>query len=322
MNEEAETSPSLHLEEVWKQRSASDQQSKAQLFLHHSHLAFLYLMKSPLMTILAVISVSTVLFILGLLIAVQRASFHGVSQAAGQLNMSVFVKDSSNDAERSSLESYVQKLPGFLSLRKLDKTAALQELRKLLPESPALLEGLDVDNPLPASLELSFDMNSGSALVEYANLIRVQPGVEAVAYDGQLVRLLSDLGNRLRGVGKFSSLILIGLTLFLIATTIRISLYHEREEIEIMGLVGAYHSFIQAPFIIGGALQGLCGFILAYLFLTLLQSNMLRVLQSDELFRFARMNFNVIDFASAASLAVLSIGAGILGSYLASRNFK
>lgn len=322
MNFSESTQPSLHLEEVWKQRGISDQLSSFATFLHHSKLAFVFLAKSPLTSVLSIFSVATVLFILGLIMALQHASMSGLNTAAGQLQMSVFVRDNASAADLEALMTYSKNLQGLLSQRRLDKAAALAELRKILSDSPDLLSGLDEDNPLPASLELSFDVAQGESLPLYAKELRKMNGVEAVSYDGQLVKVLSELGAKLKGAGKLSTVVLIGLTLFLIATTIRISLYHEKDEIEIMSLVGAYHNFIQAPFVIGGALQGLAGSLLACIFLSLMQHRLLGVLRSDELLTQASLNFSLLSFQNVFLLTLLGVGAGVAGSYLASRHFR
>lgn len=318
----AQTQPSLHLEEVWKQRRAEDQLSVAALFLHHSKLAILFLLKSPLTSALSVFSVATVLFILGLLVSLQNATPFGLNSAAGQLQMSIFVKDSFASSDWDGLENYVQGLSGINKQRRMDKASALKELRNLMPDSPELLAGLEEDNPLPASLELEFEVSAGERLSQYAAEIKKMPGVESVSYDGQLIKVLSELGTKLKGAGRFSSVVLIGITLFLIATTIRISLYHEKDEIEIMSLVGAYPSFIQAPFVIGGALQGLIGSFFACIFLSFMESRILGTLRSEELLKQATMNFSLLNFLNIFLLTLLGVGAGVLGSYMASRHFR
>lgn len=313
---------SLHLDEVWKQRSESDQLSRLATFIHHSKLAVVFLIKSSLTSALSILSVATVLFILGLLVAVQSASFFGMNSSAGSLQMSVFVRDRSSDADKESLSNLISTLPGLNSHRRLDKAAALEELKKIFSEDPNLFNGLEIDNPLPASFELNFDLAQGEDLPKYAQVLKQQPAVESVAYDGQLFKVLSDIADKLKGPGRISLIVLIGLTLFLIATTIRISLYHESDEIEIMGLVGAYHSFIQAPFIIGGAIQGLLGFLIAYLALCLAENKILGSLRSEQVLQSAKIDFTLLGTQSLLSLMVLGIGAGIVGSYFASKRIR
>lgn len=318
MNPNQSLQTSLHLEEVWKQRSPDDQLKPLQKFSHHLRLALIFLSKSRLTSALSICSVAATLFILGLVLALKQATLAGVSISAGELRMSVFLRDNASEAE---LEAVIARGDSFagLSYRKLlDKAAALAELRKMLSASPELLSDLDQDNPLPASVELSFDVAKADTLPQYAATLRQMPGVDSVAYDGQLAKVLSDLGSKLKGVGNLGVMVLLGLTLFLIATTVRISLYHEKDEIEIMSLVGAYHSFIQAPFIIGGALQGLFGSGLALLFLVLMEDWLLGALRSSELLNQSGIIIPLLSLSNIALLILLGVSAGIVGSSLAS----
>ena len=52
-----------------------------------------------------------------------------------------------------------------------------------------------------------------------------------------------------------------------IANTVRLHFYNRREEIEIMKLIGATHSFIKIPFLIEGLLMGAMSGVLAVVFL-------------------------------------------------------
>jgi len=53
--------------------------------------------------------------------------------------------------------------------------------------------------------------------------------------------------------------------IFLIATTIRLSVFARRREIEIMKFLGATNWFVRFPFLLEGIILGLCGSLLAVL---------------------------------------------------------
>lgn len=58
--------------------------------------------------------------------------------------------------------------------------------------------------------------------------------------------------------------ILITVSLFIMANTIRLATFYRREEIAIMKMVGATNSFIRAPFVVEGVILGLFGALIAY----------------------------------------------------------
>jgi len=53
--------------------------------------------------------------------------------------------------------------------------------------------------------------------------------------------------------------------LFIVSNTIKLTIYARKEELELLGLVGATRFFIKAPFLIEGVLQGALGALLSLL---------------------------------------------------------
>ena len=56
--------------------------------------------------------------------------------------------------------------------------------------------------------------------------------------------------------------------LFIVSNTIKLTIYARKEELELLGLVGATRLFIKAPFLIEGVIQGAAGSLLSLVFLT------------------------------------------------------
>ena len=62
-----------------------------------------------------------------------------------------------------------------------------------------------------------------------------------------------------RSVGLVLSAVLLASAVFFVFSTVRLAVWGRRTEIEILSLMGATRGFIRGPFLIEGALQGLCG---------------------------------------------------------------
>ncbi|MDD2552943.1 MAG: FtsX-like permease family protein, partial [Desulfotomaculaceae bacterium] len=70
--------------------------------------------------------------------------------------------------------------------------------------------------------------------------------------------------SRLVRVAGLITMVLLGVAaIFLIATTIRLSVYARRKEIGIMKFLGATNLFVQFPFILEGMILGLVGSLIA-----------------------------------------------------------
>ena len=71
-------------------------------------------------------------------------------------------------------------------------------------------------------------------------------------------RLVS--AERMLRFGGWILALLVGMAcVYIVASTIRLGVFARREEIEILKLVGATNGFVQAPFLVEGAIQGTVG---------------------------------------------------------------
>ena len=88
------------------------------------------------------------------------------------------------------------------------------------------------------------------------------PAVDSVYYGQGVVENLFTVTNALQWVGLFLMIGLAVTAVFLIAHTIKLTVYLRGKEISIMKYVGATNWFIRWPFILEGLLLGLLGAIL------------------------------------------------------------
>ncbi len=313
---------SLKLKELWEARQSGDFLKPAGLFLQHCQVALLFLSKSKITTVLNIFCITVLLLFLGLLLAFQSSDFFGNSLKDQKLRLSIFMKDSASGQEWLDVESKARALSGFLELSKIDKKNALTELKKRFSEQPELFSGLEQDNPLPASVEIFFNLNSSHSLPDYAGQLKLLPGVEAAAYDGELVQVFSQLAKSLNKPGKFASISLILLAIFLISSTVRLSMFHQQEQIDIMSLVGASISFVQAPFVIGAALQALVACFLASLGLFAIQSFWSSFVTGNDALQALSFSLPFASFPVLLTLLIVSLGSGMIGSYLSARSLR
>jgi len=118
------------------------------------------------------------------------------------------------------------------------------------------------DNPLEdsASYEVFLaDVTKQKDLVYY---IQSLEGVRQVHSLDSIADGLTSFNKLLSYVSGAIMVILIGVSVFLISTTVNMGISVRREEIGIMKLIGATDFFIRAPFIVEGMIIGLIGSIL------------------------------------------------------------
>ena len=93
--------------------------------------------------------------------------------------------------------------------------------------------------------------------------IRSMEGVDDVQSGSEWVQRMALVKQGLMLLGLFLGAGLLVTVIFIISNTIKLMVYAREEEIEIMRLVGATESFIRAPFILEGMIQGFLGTLTA-----------------------------------------------------------
>lgn len=134
---------------------------------------------------------------------------------------------------------------------------ALNRFRQRLGNDAGLVDGVEV-GVLPASLEIALreEYRKHSAILPLVERIRAIPGLGEVRYGSDWIGKFEAVLSLLHTVGLAVGGFLLAATLFIVSNTIRLTLFSRRDEIEIMGLVGATPLFIQLPFLIEGVVQG------------------------------------------------------------------
>lgn len=200
------------------------------------------------------------------------------------------------------------------------KEQGLVEFAQTLGE-PDLLAGMEGENnPLPDLFRVkAYDAQS---VVTLAADIRAFPGVEMADYGEELV-------GRLIGVTHWLNRLLLGMSsllalgaVFLIITTIRLSVTARQDEVGIMKYLGASNSFIRFPFLLEGVVIGWTGTLVATIALALGYEQLATSLQQEALTFFIRP---VTDQARIlpifGGLLLLGTLMGGIGSIISVRKF-
>ena len=111
------------------------------------------------------------------------------------------------------------------------------------------------DNPLPDSYVISMDDLSQYSAT--AAQIEAIDGVDYVNNYQEVASMLSNMERLVRicSIGILALLAIV--SLFIIANTVKVTLFSRRMEINIMKSVGATNSFVRLPFIVEGVVIGL-----------------------------------------------------------------
>lgn len=194
-------------------------------------------------------------------------------QAAYEQNMVAVFLDV--ELEQDAVSRIGETLEGMDNLADVTFVSKEEALERYGEDLPAeTYESLQEENPLQDTYMVSLkELETFETTIKE---IEALEGVEDVSYDGDIAATLTRLRNMLvGGVGIFS-VVLLAVSLFIIATTIKLTVYNRRLEIYIMKSVGATDGFVRFPFIVEGALLGLVAGTVGYGLIYLLYSQIVK----------------------------------------------
>jgi cell division transport system permease protein len=225
--------------------------------------------------------------------------------------ISVFLRQEARRAEAEALGAVLRSDKRVAKLRFVPREEALKELSAVqgMPEVIAALGR----NPLPDAYVVNV---AEDALEPLAADLRKLPGVALVQADTLWARRLAALAGIARlALWLLAALLGVGLVA-VVFNTIRLQVLTQREEIEVLKLIGATDAFIRRPFHYLGLLEGIAGGLLALGIvlagLTLLNREVQALAESyGSGFRFAFPSLG-----DAAALIGFAALIGWIGAYL------
>lgn len=213
-------------------------------------------------TVTAVISISLVLFLLGMFSVLVMNAKMLSDYIKENLEVQIYVQEDAELRDIKTLERQLKAYPFVKELDFISKETAVQILTEDLGENFVDFLGY---NPLLASFNLTVNAsyaNTDSLLLVKKQLL-ANPIVKEVYYQDVVLDLINkNLRTMALVVGAFSVLLLL-ITVTLINNSIRLSLYSQRFLIKSMQLVGATAWFIKKPYLGKSLVQGLLSTIIS-----------------------------------------------------------
>ena len=256
-----------------------------------------------------VISVSLVLFLLGVLGLLLINARELSDYFRESLSFSVMLNDDAKEADIRMLQKDLDAKPYVKSTEYVSKSEAAEKMKEELGEDFINFLG---DNPLPPSIDvyLYAGYTKPDSVVKIEKYVLEYPFVKEVYYQESLLFLINE---NVRKISLF--LLVISSFLFLIAVTIinntiRLSIYSKRFLIRTMQLIGATRGFIRKPFLLQGALHGLIAALIAMALLM----GMLYLVEKEFFLLFTFRSTNLLVLL-AISLVLIGIFINIISTF-------
>lgn len=234
-----------------------------------------------------------------------------LQEKAGE--MEVFIDQNANQQEKDALYARVKTMPGVANTEFVSHEEAAEIFRREFGENTS---GFEDPTFLPASIKVEMEpgYTAPDSMAQMAEVIRGWRSVDDVVLNQDLLIRVAENRRLINSIGIALGGIVVLAAIFLVANTIRLTIYARRLLIRTMKLVGATDRFVRRPFLVEGVVQGLIGGMVATAFVW-------------SLYRFVLQQLDRMPVPTYIELALVVglIGGGLLlgwlGSYFAARRF-
>jgi cell division transport system permease protein len=200
------------------------------------------------------------LFLFGVFILVQENLQRLIKELGDQIQINAYLDKGVVAEEVLLLRDRIQSFPEVERVRHVSREQAWKEFRAALGVNSHVLEGLPED-VLPASFEIFVkpDYRDGPIVEALADRLRKEKALTSVEYPREWVDRLSLTVLALQWAKWVLGGVLFFAIFFIVRSTVRLAMFAQKDEIQVMQLIGAPEEIIQAPIVVEGMIQGAIG---------------------------------------------------------------
>ncbi|MEI7885230.1 MAG: permease-like cell division protein FtsX [Clostridia bacterium] len=217
--------------------------------------------RNKFMSLAAVMTVTMCLFIVGMFTLLVVNANNLADGLEKNVEIVAYIDVQVTAKELNETLAATKKLQGVQDVLLIDKAAGLEELQKKFGEKTDLMDALGGKNPLPDYLRIK--VTNPADVEKIAAEVKSLAKITEVDFGKEAVNKLFAVLDYIR-LGGLAIIIFLSIAaVFLVSTTIRITVFSRKKEINVMKLVGASDWFIRWPFFIEGMFLGLVGGLVA-----------------------------------------------------------
>ena len=224
--------------------------------------AFKSLKRNKTISIASIITVLITFFVLGIFVLVANNINKGIDTVQNKVELKIFLNDDIKLIDQREIEIKLREIEGVKDVEYKSKEEEYKNFQETTNENEGLLQGYTLQNN-PFSASFTVKLESPEYASNVTEEIKDYNGIEKIGDQQELVDNIVSFVKGVRAVGFGLFIILVGVSIFLIMNTTKLTVYSRRREVGIMKFVGATDWFIRWPFVIEGMVIGLLGSTLA-----------------------------------------------------------
>ena len=280
--------------------------------------AFKSLRRNKTISLASVITVFITFIVLGVFSLIAQNASLMIAGVQDKIEIKVYLDKDIKLIDEREIQIKIREEEGVSDIQ---YESAEQAYKNVEENNPNFLKGYTLEkNPFPASYIVKLD--DASRIDDIVSDLENLPGVESIGNQQEMIETMQNVVKGVKWIGTGLFIILIGVSVFLIMNTTKLTVYARRREVGIMKFVGATDWFIRWPFIIEGMVIGFVGTLLSIIPLYFGYRYVCELLASSLSFMMVSMlSPTYIITTLLLEFALGGIVVGGIASYLALRKF-
>ena len=173
----------------------------------------------------------------------------------------VFLDPACDDETAAAVGQQISAISGVTNVSYMSKQDVLNTYESYMEEYAALWDEFENDNPFKANYRVT--VGNLSRLSSISTQLEQIPGVVKVTAPVEMGSIFVQIQQGVTRMGRAFVLVLMVVSIITVGSTIRLSVFARRREIEIMKYVGATNRLVTLPFLVEGLAMGLISGIIS-----------------------------------------------------------
>lgn len=212
------------------------------------------------LTTASILVMTLVLTLVGGLLFLHTVTSTVLANLSDKIDISVYIKPGTPENEILKMKKDLLALSEVKDINYISQDDALTEFKATHQGNALILDSLDEldTNPLQSSLNIKAKETGQFEKISTYLSEKNYSFVDKINFfeNRAIIDRLAAITEGVRSGGILLAMFLAVIAMIIAFNTIRIAIYSNREEVQIMKLVGASHWYIRGPFIVEGVLQG------------------------------------------------------------------
>ncbi len=268
------------------------------------------------------------MIIFGIFLILGENINHIVKEVEGSQGIQVFLNADATDEQVKELGEKIRNIEvnGTKAVNTVvhkTKEDALNTMKERFKEKQDLLSTFEGDNNIfsESYVVTLTDLNLSQDVQDQISRFE---NVKKITSKDQTVTTLINLANGIKIVTGVILLLLIFISVFIIANTIKLTVHARRKEISIMKYVGATNNFIRWPFIVEGMIIGIMASAISIVIVGIVYNIIADNLVNSQFMKL--INMSLVSFGDMFNSIIitymlLGIGIGAFGSIISMRKY-